>query len=220
VCYIRPEEGELQMSAMPSPAQSEFSEGSLTIKPLDDVPTVDPDDPRNDRFPRERRSFAKRAPLAVARFVITFLIGVGATLAWQSYGDTAREMIANASPLLAWLAPPPVAQDPAETIAPVAPVGTPAASSADLQQLGAASLDLYAVRQGVDRIAANQDQMTRTIGQLAAGQEQMTREIAKLQSLEQYLLYKNSEPPPRPAPAARPAGRPAQPPAAQPPAAH
>jgi hypothetical protein len=201
------------MSAMPSPVQSEFSEGTLTIKPSGDVPTVDPDDLRNDRFPR--RSFAKRAPLALARFLITFGVGVGAALAWQSYGDTAREMIANASPQLTWLALPaaPIAQDPAETIAPASPFPD--------QQFGAVSLDLDALRQGVDRIAANQDQMTRSIGQLAAGQEQMTREIAKLQSIEQYLLYKNSEPPPRPAaPAPRPAARPAQPPAAQPPAAH
>jgi hypothetical protein len=204
------------MSAMPSPVQSEFSEGTLTVKPSGDVPTVDPDDLRDDRFPR--RSFAKRAPLALARFLITFGVGVGAALAWQSYGETAREMIANASPQLTWLALPaaPVAQDPAETIAPAAPAGAPAAPFPD-QQFGAVSLDLDALRQGVDRIAANQDQMTRSIGQLAAGQEQMTREIAKLQSLEQYLLYKNSEPPPRPAPAPapRPVARPVQPPAAR-----
>jgi len=29
----------------------------------------------------------------------------------------------------------------------------------------------------------------------------MTREITKLQAVEQYVLYKNSEPAPRPAPA-------------------
>jgi len=29
----------------------------------------------------------------------------------------------------------------------------------------------------------------------------MTHEIAKLQAVEQYVLYKNSDPPPRPAPA-------------------
>jgi hypothetical protein len=206
------------MSAMPSPAQSEFSEGSLTIKPSGDVPTVQQDDLRNDRFQRGRRSSAKRAPLALARFLITFCIGVGATLAWQSYGDTAREMIATASPQLAWLAVPaaPVAQDPAETVAPTEPAGAPAAPSPDQPQLSSVSLlDLDAVRQSVDRIAANQDQMTRSIGQLAAGQEQMTREIAKLQSIEQYILYKNSEPSPRPAPAPRPAGRPSQPPAAR-----
>ncbi len=205
------------MSAMPSPAQSEFSEGSLTIKPSGDVPTIHPADLKDDQFLSGRRSFAKRAPLALARFLITFCIGVGATLAWQSYGDTAREMIANASPQLAWLAPPaaPVAQDPADPIAPAEPAAP--APSADQQQLGAVSLDLDAVRQSVDRIATSQEQISRTIGQLVAGQEQMTREIAKLQAIEQYILYKNSEPPPRPAPAPppRPATRPSQAPAAR-----
>jgi hypothetical protein len=205
------------MSAMPSPAQSEFSEGSLTIKPSGDVPTVHPDDLRDDQFPRRPRSLAKRTSLALVRFLITFCIGVGATLAWQSYGDTAREMIANASPQFAWLAAPaaPAALDPAETVAPAEPAGTPASLAVDQQQLSAVSLDLDGVRQSVDRIAVGQDQMTRTIGQLVAGQEQMTREIAKLQSIEQYILYKNSESPPRPAPAAppRPAARPPQPPA-------
>jgi hypothetical protein len=42
----------------------------------------------------------------------------------------------------------------------------------------------------------------------------MAREINKLQAIEQYMLYKNSEPPPRPAaapaPAPKPAPRPAQ----------
>jgi hypothetical protein len=210
------------MSAMPSPAQSEFSEGSLTIKPSGDVPTVQPADLRTDQFSGRPRSFAKRTSLALARFLITFCIGVGATLAWQSYGNTAREMIANASPQLAWLALPaaPVAQDPAETVPPAEPAGAPALASSAQQQLSPVSLDLDGVRQSVDRVAANQDQLTRTIGQLVAGQEQMTREIAKLQSIEQYILYKNSEPPPRPAapPAAaapRPAARPSPPPPAR-----
>jgi hypothetical protein len=43
--------------------------------------------------------------------------------------------------------------------------------------------------------------MARTIDQLTAGQEQVMREITKLQAVEQYILYKSSEPPPRPAPA-------------------
>ena len=39
--------------------------------------------------------------------------------------------------------------------------------------------------------------MTHGFDQLAADQEQMTREITKLQAVE--VLYKNSEPSPRPA---------------------
>lgn len=210
------------MSAMPSPAQSEFSEGSLTIKPSGEVPTIHPADLKNHQFRGGQQPFVKRAPLAFVRFLITFCIGVGATVAWQSYGDTAREMIAKASPQLAWLAPPsaPVAQDPVDPAAPAEPaaLAEPGAPSSE-QQLSAVSVDLDGVRQSVDRIATNQEQISRTIGQLVAGQEQMTKEIAKLQAIEQYILYKNSEPPPRPAqapaPAPRPAARQSQTPAAR-----
>src|SRR6266481_3741091 len=189
------------MSAMPSPAQSEFSEGSLPVKPSVEAPAIRPADLQNDRSPKRRQPLGGRVPLAVARFLITFCVGVAATLAWQSYGDAAREMIANSSPQLSWLAPQaaPVAQSAPDAIAPAA---SPAAA-ADPQPLSSVSLDLDAVRQSVDRIAA--------------GQEQMAREINKLQAIEQYMLYKNSEPPSRPAaapaPAPRPVPRPAQAPA-------
>jgi hypothetical protein len=61
-----------------------------------------------------------------------------------------------------------------------------------------------------DRIAT--EQIARGVAELAAGQEQMTREITKLQAVEQYVLYKNSEPPPRPAlvPMRNPVLRPSQ----------
>src|SRR6266852_3818707 len=119
------------MSAMPSPAHSEFSEGSLPVKPPVEAPVIRPADLKNDRSPKRRQSLGMRAPLAIARFLITFCVGVAATLAWQSYGDAAREMIANASPQLGWLAPQaaPVAQNAPDTIAPAA-AAAPAASAA------------------------------------------------------------------------------------------
>src|SRR5262245_43361174 len=58
-----------------------------------------------DRIPK-RPSFGKRASRGLARFLIVFCIGVAATLAWQSYGNAARDIIANSSPQLGWLAPP------------------------------------------------------------------------------------------------------------------
>src|SRR5262252_5938360 len=207
------------MTPMPSPAaQPEFPEGSLPLRPPAEAPALHPSDLKDDGFPSGRRSLAKRAWLAFVRFLVTFGIGVGATLVWQSYGDAAREMIANSAPQLAWLGPqsPPVAQNAADPIEPASP-----AAAAPDPQLNAVALDLEAVRQSVDRIATSQEQLTRTVDQLAAGQEQMTRDVAKLHAIEQYILYKNSEAPPRPAPAAvpRPAARPAPAPAAQAPAA-
>jgi len=79
--------------------------------------------------------------------------------------------------------------------------------------LKAISLDIDAVRQSIDRIAANvatgQEQMTRRIEHsierntdlLATGQDETTREISDLQTFEQYVLHRISTLPPRPAPA-------------------
>lgn len=124
------------------------------------------------------------------RLLITFCIGVVATLAWQSYGDAAREMIANSYPQLSWLAPQAaVAQTAPDAIAPTT-------SSLDPQQLKEMSADLAAVRQKVDQLAA----------QVAAGQDQMARDFAaKLQAAEQDIVATISVPPPQPATARKPA---------------
>jgi flagellar hook-basal body complex protein FliE len=124
------------------------------------------------------------------RLLITFCIGVVVTLAWQSYGDAAREMIANSYPQLSWLAPQAaVAQTAPDAIAPTT-------SSLDPQQLKEMSADLAAVRQKVDQLAA----------QVAAGQDQMARDFAaKLQAAEQDIVATISVPPPQPATARKPA---------------
>jgi len=102
----------------------------------------------------------------------------------QSYGDAAREMIASSYPQLGWLAPQAaVAQTVPDMI-------VPAARSSDLQDLKAVSLDLAALRQRVDQLAA----------QVATGQEQMTRDFTtKLYAVGQDILNKVSAHPPQPA---------------------
>jgi hypothetical protein len=126
----------------------------------------------------DRPTIAGRASRALARFLIIFSIGGGVTLAWQSYGDTARAMIATSWPQLGWLAPQtaPLAQTTPDVVAPPA---AETAASPDLQQFAAA---LTSVRQSVDQLAA----------QLAAGQRQVADDIAKLQADEQKILRKLS----------------------------
>src|SRR5262245_30792216 len=53
----------------------------------------------------QKRSIGRRISRAFARFTIVFLLGIGATLAWQSYSDEAREMVRTEVPSLAWLLP-------------------------------------------------------------------------------------------------------------------
>ena len=183
------------MSSTLSPTQSEFSTGRWSTEPVpDDAPRLP--DLKGGRFKSKRPSFGKRASRALVRFLITFGVGIAATLAWQSYGDAAREMIASSSEQLAWLAPQvaPAAQAAPRLVAPPAPAGP----SPDLEQLKAMSLGLAVVRQSVDQLAA----------QVAACREQMTRDITKLQAAEQDILHKISEPPPRPAAAAAPVHKP------------
>jgi hypothetical protein len=170
-----------------SSTRSEFSPGGWAAEP-----SVEPH-LTNDRFPSERLSLGKRASRALARFLITFCIGVAATLAWQSYGDAAREMVASSSPQLGWLAPSatPATESGHNVIAPTAP----AASSPDQQELNAVSLGLAGLRQSVD--------------QLAASQEQMAGDISKLHAAAQGILDKISTSTPRPA--AAPARKPGPP---------
>jgi len=172
------------MGAMASRAQSELYKGLLPVELSIEAPAVYAADLENDRFANEQPSFGKRASRPLARFLITFYLGVAATLAWQSYSDPARQIIASSSPQLGWLAPQAaVAKTVPDTI----------------EQITMRIVDRIATS-----IAAAQEQITRSVDQLAAGQEQMTREITKLQAIQQYILYKNSEPSPRPAPSPTP----------------
>jgi methyl-accepting chemotaxis protein len=216
------------MSATSDPAQSESSKGFLPAKrQLVEKVAVDPANLKNDQFQSEWPRLGRRL-LAIA--MIMFCIGVAATLAWRSYSDAAREMIASSFPKLGSLAlqPTPVAQNTPDANPPIAA----AATSPDQQQLNAISLDFDEVRQSVDRIAtsiaagqeqitrsvdriaasqeqmtrsvdriaASQEQMTRTVAQLAAGQEQVTREITKLQAIEQQYILYRNSKPLAPRP--------------------
>jgi hypothetical protein len=158
--------------------------------------------PTRSEFPAELLAGEPPVPLPAprrrpGRLLIAFCMGIAATLAWQSYGDAAREIIANSSPQLSWLAPQ-------AAIAQTAGATAEAATAAlDPQELKTMSLGLAAVRQRVDQLAA----------QIAAGQEQMTRDFTmKLQAAEQDILGKVSAPPPQPAaaPPRRPAPLPPQ----------
>jgi hypothetical protein len=137
------------------------------------------------------------------RFVITLGIGVGGTLAWQAYGDDARQMAAMAYPeQLGWIAPQAVSTVGAAPGAPATlAAAAPAAPSLDQQQLNSLTLNLAAVRQSVEQLAT----------QVASAQQQMSGEIARLQASEQDILNKIAAPAPRPAPVA--ARKPPSPPA-------
>jgi hypothetical protein len=129
------------MSSGLSLALSEFSRRRWAAEPPIDPPLH----PSELDLVQGTRS-SKRASLALARFLITFCIGVAATLTWQSYGDAARGTIASLSPQLGWLAP---------QAAPVAQAVSAASAAASPDQLVAISRGLAAVRQSVDKLSAD-----------------------------------------------------------------
>ncbi len=133
---------------------------------------------KTDRVTSDRPSIARRIFRALARFFFAVLIGIGVTLAWQSYGDAATEVVRDWAPSLSWLLP-------VSTTKPSAP----AVTSAEVQQqFKPLALDLAIVRRSVEQLAANQDQLARK-------QEQTAQSIAILQAAEQQLVQKVLSPP-------------------------
>jgi len=104
-------------------------------------------------FASNRPSTIRQISRALGRFSVVFLIGVGATLAWQSYGG---EMVRAWAPSLGWL--------------------LPASPSAELQaQLKPVALDRAIMKRSVEQLAGNQDQLARK-------QDQMAQAFATLQA--------------------------------------
>jgi hypothetical protein len=132
----------------------------------------------NRQLALSRPSISKRIFRAVARFVIAVLLGVGATLGWQSYGDKASVMVRAWDPSLSWLLP-------------VSTTGLPVAATTlpeIVEQLKPMSLDLAIVRRSLEQLAANQNQF-------AAKQEEIARNIASLQEVEQDIKQAVYAPP-------------------------
>jgi len=204
------------LSLKPAPSLGRVASDSRPTEP--NVARPFPDWVEEEPSPAERSSDAniRQAVLKrkqpslrgrAARSLIIFCIGVAATLAWQSYGDATREMIATSYPQLGWLAPQTAAAESTpEITAPTAP-----ATGLDSPELRSILVNLGAVRQSVDELAA----------QFAASQQQMANDIAKLNAAEQDIFNKiSSAPPLRPAVAPVRKPVPAAPQSPQEPPAH
>ena len=133
-------------------------------------------------------SLRKRSRRDLTRFLIIFGMGVGTTLAWQSYGDPIREIIANSSPQLGWLAPQVALAETAPEADPIAP----ATASSEMQQLEVMSISIAAMQQSIDQLTAH----------LVANQQQMASDNARLK--QDILAKLNSAPRPIATPARKP----------------
>lgn len=115
---------------------------------------------RGDRA-ESRPSIGRRIFRTVIRFVVTLLIGIGGTLAWQSYGEVVREMVAVRAPTLARLLPP---------------TGWPASASSNPAQQPAYNLDT--VRRNIEQLAARQDLMAQNFAALLAIEVDIRQKMA------------------------------------------
>jgi hypothetical protein len=175
----------MQMVAMPC----RFLAASLRPTPVE-APSAGSAGLTRAWLPHAQMLLDQLDPLAFARYLVAFFVGIAATIAWQSCTGPAGQAAASAA-----------APDNHQMLNAILLDTT----RRHLDRLAAniATIEEHVTR-GVDRLSAGQEQ-------LAASQEQMAHDISTLQA----ALSRNAEPAPRPAsvPAANPVQRPSQPPA-------
>jgi hypothetical protein len=157
------------------------------------IPQVDlrfcPAAVNNVEVPGDRPSIGRRAARAFIRFLWVACIG-GAGVAWQFYGDAAKQIIAKWAPQFVLILSPPLEnprlpeQPTPEGVAPTAAALSPESAQL-LQSMGR---DLATAGQEIEQLKAS-------IEQLKASQEQMFRDVAK--ASEQNRRPKISASPPR-----------------------
>ncbi len=140
---------------------------------------------RDDQVASDRPPVGRRIFRTLTRFSIAVLIGVGGTLAWQSYGDAARGMVIARAPTLAWLLSVSTTRSPAV-----------AATSPDpVQQLGPLASNLDVVRRSVEQLAAKQDQMAQNIATLQAVEEDIRQKMSYTPPSQQAASIPQPKPP-------------------------
>jgi hypothetical protein len=203
---------------------------SLQPKPVEDLDNLIPrvsrlDDKTSDRVRAMESRTKRRSSRGFARFLVAICIGVVGTLAWQSYGQATKQIIATRAPELGWS--PEAKQMIAsgiqqlgwtkpsagpENTAPqqIAPKAS-TAPSLDPAQVQQMVQSLAALRESVQQLVASQESLAalaQTVDRLAAAQDQMARAIDTVQAAKQEKIPESPPPPPiAAAPAA--AGRPA-----------
>jgi hypothetical protein len=167
---------------------TEYSVVWLPTKPSVDATIPPADDLKHDPVPTNEALPGRGDLRAICRFLVAFCIGVIVMLAWQSYGDAARQLAQTSSLQFGGLEP--IAQTTPNMIAPATFAG---------RFLG--DQHLAAVQENVDQLAASPRQINIGIVQLPSVQEQMTSSIASQQHTERHTVSNVSVPLPRPAPA-------------------
>lgn len=206
----------------PEPKFSPVSEPQAAVPSVDTAVRV----AAADSHSRQKRSSAGKW-LRGAFVTMLFAGGsVAASVAWEKHGDTAKQMVAEWTPVLASLlpstsqtAPVAAAQAAPEQAAPeqaaieqtadqsTAPPATQVAAAAPAAAPPDTAQSVQSMTRDLTAMAQQIEQLKTTIAELKAGQEQMAREMAKPPAPKPVAEAKPIDPrarvstlPPRPAP--------------------
>ena len=157
----------------------------------------------------------RRALRSLCRYAVVIVLAVAGTLAWQSYGEAAKQVIATRAPELGWSPPAkemiagwiaqlgwtkPSAETSvgalpaAETAQPI-PVVQTAPETVVAKAPAVASVDPEQMQQIMQSLTA----LGQSVQQLAAAQDQLARQITALQGNDLEILKRVPAPPPLPA---------------------
>jgi len=163
----------------------------------------------NNPYIMVRPPLLSRVLRAFARFVFAVLVGIGGTLAWQSHGNQAMDVIRAKAPSVAeWLAvstsrsavsvgAAEVQQPTKASLAATDQQSTPTAATGigELQQqLAPITVDLAALRQRVEQLAANQEKSAESIGRLEGNEQAINQKLSSLASPKPVIRAPQSKP--------------------------
>jgi hypothetical protein len=179
----------------------------------------------NDRLVAIENEMKRRGPRGgFAGYLLALCLGVAAYIAWQSYGQATKQIIAAKAPELGWspeakemiaswvqhlrtpagsestAVQPSVQETRVASAAETPPVKVSATPSIDPEQVHQIARDLATLRQTVDQLAASQDQMVHQIDVLQSSNQEIL-------ASNQAILAKIPAPPPPP-PTVSPARKP------------
>src|ERR1700720_3880184 len=147
-----------------------------------------------DRLVAIENAMKKRGSRRFGRYLVAILIGVVATLAWQSYGESAKQIIATRAPELGWS--PEAKQTIATSIQWIGWTKPPAGPEKQVAPVAQTAPTTPSLDPG--QVQQNFAAMRGAVQELAAGQNQVAHEIAMLQSAVMEILEKMPAPPPQP----------------------
>jgi hypothetical protein len=159
---------------------------------------------KNNQVASNNPSIFRRMFRVVGRFCIAVVIGIGATLAWQSHGDQAKEMIGTWATSLGRLLSASTTKPAPEVN--IAATQTATSVQVSVQDVARPSTETTPVPAGqaappaegmqqLDAIARNLAVVQRSVEQLTAKQEEMAHNIATLQAAKQDIRTKISSGP-------------------------